>query len=131
MPETAYNPPLKLNGFKCSTCGETCVKDSPDGEIYCPVCGEPWRKPDKRARENRRPGEVPCERCGDACVRHPLTGELVCPTCSSEGSAGKVTTPTAWRADLVEPSLIIPFAIDEAQAVDALAEYLRNQQWHP
>jgi DNA-directed RNA polymerase subunit RPC12/RpoP len=67
-----------------------------------------------------------CERCGSQTVFISDTPTFICSFCNFE-----VVNPVAYKTRLIQPSGIIPFAIDQQKSISIFKAWLGNGWWAP
>jgi DNA-directed RNA polymerase subunit RPC12/RpoP len=144
-PHPPPTPPLPAQRFVCHKCGGK-LAFSPDGQqLTCTYChtrmtlyqavesGAVVREQDfavalATAKGHAHPvasQSLTCHGCGVSFLMGPATLSLTCPYCGS----AYVVQITESRT-LVPPEGVIPFAVNQDQALAALQAWLRQQGQH-
>lgn len=119
----SFNP--KVGGFKCEYCGRTCTED--ELQAFVEKTEDKWAE--KHAHETHDDGtevrQYNCPNCGAEVVCGDTTTASFCYYCHSP-----VIIESRLQGDF-RPHKIIPFKIDQKQAVQKFAEWTSNKKFLP
>ena len=119
----AFNP--KVGGFKCEYCGRTCTEQ--ELQDFVAKTEEKWAE--KHAHETHDDGtevrQYHCPNCGAEVVCGDTTTASFCYYCHSP-----VIIESRLQGDF-RPDKIIPFQIDQKQAVAKFAEWIAGKKLLP
>ncbi len=125
--------------FPCPSCGADMQYSAAKGMLCCAHCGneQPVETPaqwtaeehtdfDEEKNQHKWEGkrQIGCESCGGSWVVDATEAASQCPFC---GRAHVVEQ----AADMREPDAVIPFAIDEKEALRRFKEWLKKRRMSP
>ncbi|WP_370303315.1 primosomal protein N' (replication factor Y) - superfamily II helicase [Pseudooceanicola sp.] len=145
MPDATQAAPREVHQFPCDQCGADLRYDPAAGHLKCDHCGfeapldaAPWggaalkeidfdaavadRLPEAEIEETR---VLNCSNCGAQVEFDPATHAAECPFCATP-----VVTDTGTSRH-IKPRGVLPFALDENQARQAMTDWLGRLWFAP
>ena len=144
-PAPRDRPDEQTRSYRCSACGGVIAYSALQRRLTCPYCShtqdidadEVGEKADEfeftlAAMKRAQYGwgnacrELVCESCGSAVAISPDALTSICAFCGSNRVHARDVA-----GDMLRPSALIPFEVDEAQCPTAVADWLGRGWMHP
>jgi len=122
---------MQVIDYKCPNCGSGMTFDSKTGKLSCQSCGrqddiEQIPDPLKQyAFSENEVNEFQCNSCGAVTITEAETAATTCSFC---GSAVVLIDRLAGK---LAPAMVIPFAINKEQAMQAFRKWCKNGRLTP